>query len=137
MRCQWSFSSAPLALVIPLKKMGGLFGPPRPNTGSTLCKRFAVADCSPGFGANTISSAVQVPFTIGIAVLVFVLWIAPQSLLGFPARTDGFNPDLITVHPAAYWSTVFLRFLRLVVIVPLVEGFLEGVSPPLFHRRKL
>lgn len=59
--------------------------------------------------------------TLGVAVLVFVLWISPQAFLGFPARTDGFNPDVFAGQPGAYWATVLLRFLRLVVIVPLVE----------------
>lgn len=58
---------------------------------------------------------------IGVGVVVFVLWIAPQSLLGFPARTEGFNPDLLAGQPAAYGLTVIFRFLRLVVVVPLVE----------------
>jgi CAAX prenyl protease-like protein len=63
----------------------------------------------------------RVLFTLAIGVLVFVLWISPQAFLGFGARTDGFNPDTFAGQPAAYWSTVLLRFLRLVIIVPLVE----------------
>lgn len=39
----------------------------------------------------------------------------------FP-RTDGFNPVLITQNQAFwYWFIVVLRFLRLVIVVPLVE----------------
>jgi CAAX prenyl protease-like protein len=56
-----------------------------------------------------------------IAVLVFVLWISPQALLGFGARTDGFNPNTFAAQPTLYWATVAFRFLRLVVVVPLVE----------------
>jgi hypothetical protein len=63
----------------------------------------------------------RVLFTLAIGALVFVLWISPQAFLGFGARTDGFNPDTFAGQPAAYWSTVLLRFLRLVIIVPLVE----------------
>ncbi len=60
-------------------------------------------------------------FTIAIALLVFLLWIAPQQFLHFAPRLVGFNPELLAAQPALYWSTVTLRFLRLVVVVPLVE----------------
>ena len=60
-------------------------------------------------------------FAISIALLVFVLWIAPQQFFHFPARSVGFNPDTLAANPAAYWTTLILRFLRLVVVVPLVE----------------
>lgn len=59
--------------------------------------------------------------TIGIAILVTVLWISPQAFFGFAARTDGFNPDVFAGQAGAYWGTVVFRFLRLVIIVPLVE----------------
>jgi CAAX protease family protein len=58
---------------------------------------------------------------IAIAVLVFAVWISPQALLGFPPRTSGFNPDVFSAEPTLYWLTVTFRFLRLVVVVPLVE----------------
>ncbi|MDQ6623609.1 MAG: CAAX prenyl protease-related protein [Verrucomicrobiota bacterium] len=63
----------------------------------------------------------KVFFVIVIAFAVFVLWISPQALLGFAPRTQGFNPDLVAGNAAAYWSTIVLRFFRLVVVVPLVE----------------
>jgi CAAX prenyl protease-like protein len=63
----------------------------------------------------------QLPFTLAIAVAVFLLWIAPQQFLGFAPRLDGFNPDVFGPRGFPYWSTVTLRFLRLVVVVPLVE----------------
>ncbi|HJT81197.1 MAG TPA: CAAX prenyl protease-related protein [Chthoniobacterales bacterium] len=63
----------------------------------------------------------QVGVGIGVGLLVLVLWIAPQSFLGFPARTEGFNPDVFAGQPIPYWLTVIFRFLRLVVVVPLVE----------------
>ncbi|CAN5520011.1 CAAX prenyl protease-related protein [soil metagenome] len=59
--------------------------------------------------------------TIGVAIVVFVLWIAPQAFLGFAPRTDGFNPDVFANQSHLYRATVALRFLRLVVVVPLVE----------------
>ncbi len=60
-------------------------------------------------------------FALGIGLLVFVLWIAPQQFLGFPARVIGFNPEMLAAKPGLYWTTLVLRFLRLVVVVPLVE----------------
>jgi uncharacterized protein len=58
---------------------------------------------------------------ISIGLVVFAIWIAPQTWLGAAPRTIGFNPDLLAAQPALYWSTVVLRFLRLVVVVPLAE----------------
>jgi len=59
--------------------------------------------------------------TIAIGLLVFGLWVAPQAWLGFPPRLEGFNPETFANQPAAYWITVLLRFLRLVVVVPFLE----------------
>ncbi len=56
-----------------------------------------------------------------IGALVFVLWIAPQQWLGFAARRDGFNPETFAAGSPLYLVTVGLRFLRLVVVVPLLE----------------
>lgn len=58
---------------------------------------------------------------IAIAVVVFVVWIAPQLLFGVPARTDGFNPDVFSGSPFLYCVTIVFRFLRLVIVVPLIE----------------
>jgi len=63
----------------------------------------------------------SVAFGIGAGVFVFILWISPREFLGFPPRLVGFNPDIFATQPSLYWPTVALRFLRLVVIVPLVE----------------
>lgn len=60
-------------------------------------------------------------FTVSIALLVFLLWIAPQQFFAFPARLIGFNPDTLVGTPLAYWATLIVRFLRLAVVVPLVE----------------
>ena len=60
-------------------------------------------------------------FTLGIGLLVFFLWIAPQQFFGFPPREVGFNPDTFAGSPVSYWSTLLLRFVRLAVIVPFVE----------------
>ncbi len=60
-------------------------------------------------------------FTLAVAIAVFVLWISPQAFFGVAPRTEGFDPSTFAGQPAAYWSTVLLRFLRLVIVVPLVE----------------
>lgn len=61
---------------------------------------------------------------LGIGVLVFVIWIAPQQWLGFEARKDGFKPDFFTTigfPPLADQLSIIMRFIRLVIVVPLVE----------------
>ena len=60
-------------------------------------------------------------FAVVIGLIVFVIWIAPQQFFGFAPRTVGFDPELFGKGTAPYWATVILRFLRLVVVVPLVE----------------
>jgi len=60
-------------------------------------------------------------FALLIGVVVFAIWIAPQQFLGFPPRLTGFDPEVFATQPGWYWTTVILRFLRLVVVVPLVE----------------
>ena len=61
----------------------------------------------------------KIVFTVAIGLLVFVCWIAPQQFLGAAPRSDGFNPDLFA--GPAYSAAVLLRFVRLVLVVPLVE----------------
>jgi len=41
--------------------------------------------------------------------------------LGFAPRTEGYDPTIFDTHSAIYWEDVIMRFLRLVVVVPLVE----------------
>ena len=71
-------------------------------------------------------------FAILLAVLGIGVWVLPASLylegqpywcewLGVAKRDQGFDPYLFPAHSAAWWITVLLRFLRMVVIVPLVE----------------
>lgn len=59
-------------------------------------------------------------FTIAIGVAVFVIWISPQQFLGSTPRNAGFNPDIFANLPI-YFGTVVVRFVRLVIVVPLVE----------------
>jgi CAAX prenyl protease-like protein len=63
----------------------------------------------------------QPGYGLTIAILVFVVWIAPQAFLGFPARNAGFNPNIFANQSTLYGLTVILRFLRLVLVVPLME----------------
>ncbi len=58
---------------------------------------------------------------IAIALFVFLLWIAPQRFLHFQARREGFNLDVWVNNPLFYWSTLIFRFVRLVIVVPLLE----------------
>ena len=80
----------------------------------------------------------------------FVIWITPSlvgssggserlailEFLGFKSRPDGFDPTVVQESPIAFALTIALRFLRLVVCVPLVEeifwrGFLmRAVAAP-------
>lgn len=61
--------------------------------------------------------------TLGLlaGLVVLAVWVAPQWLLGADPRLEGFNPDTFADNPALWWSSLALRFLRLVVIVPLLE----------------
>src|ERR1700730_9130697 len=62
----------------------------------------------------------NVVFTLFIAVAVFGIWIAPQYFPISHPRPVGFDPTLLESNSATYWSTILFRFLRLVVVVPLV-----------------
>lgn len=63
----------------------------------------------------------KVWFAVVIGVVVFLVWIAPQQFLGFAPRLTGFDPERFSGQPATYWTVVLFRFLRLVIVVPLVE----------------
>lgn len=81
----------------------------------------------------------QITLTVAVALLVFALWIAPQEWLDVAPRLVGFNPETFAGQPA-YWTTVAVRFIRLAVVVPLVEeifwrGFLlRYLVNETFHR---
>jgi CAAX prenyl protease-like protein len=62
----------------------------------------------------------RVGFAAVIAVVVFVLWISPQSFFGAAPGASGFNPDLLRTA-SLYWLELIFRFARLVVVVPFVE----------------
>lgn len=67
-----------------------------------------------------------------LAVIGIAVWVVPASLyhegqpgwlewLGIAARDNGFDPNVFLNHSPAWWATVFLRFVRMVIIVPFVE----------------
>lgn len=60
-------------------------------------------------------------FVVGVGIIVFAIWVSPQVILGFAARTEGFNPNIFANQSPLYWPTIAFRFLRLVIVVPLVE----------------
>jgi CAAX prenyl protease-like protein len=60
-------------------------------------------------------------FGVAIGLLVFFLWISPQAFFGFAPRLIGFDPTIFADRKLLYWTTIFFRFLRLVLVVPLVE----------------
>lgn len=69
----------------------------------------------------------------GIAIwiapgILYELWMKPGATppdwwdwLGIVERREGFDPTLFVDQPLAYAATVAMRFLRMVLIVPLVE----------------
>ena len=68
-----------------------------------------------------LSAPRKVWFALATGLAVFAIWIAPQQFFGFAPRLTGFDPDVFSAHSTGYWTTVVFRFLRLVVVVPLVE----------------
>lgn len=63
----------------------------------------------------------RVGFTVAVAVLVWLIWISPQAFLGFPPRRDGFDPAFFGNSGWPFALNVGLRFVRLVIVVPLLE----------------
>lgn len=59
--------------------------------------------------------------TIGIGVLALVIWIAPQLWFRAAPRLEGFNPEFFGATGWPYALNVGVRFVRLVVVVPLLE----------------
>jgi len=110
------------ALVAPLKKIGGAPWLDAPEYWLYPLQTFVCAALLLWFRRDyDLRRPAGLLFALAIGLLVFVLWISPQQFFGLAPRTEGFNPDLFAAQPGAYWATVALRFLRLVIIVPLVE----------------
>jgi hypothetical protein len=56
-----------------------------------------------------------------IGILAFAVWVSPQVLFHVAPRTNGFDPRAFAPLPGIYWSELILRFIRLIVIVPILE----------------
>ena len=111
-----------LALAAGLKKLGGGFWLENPEYWIYPLQTFACGALLIRYrGEYELRGVRRVLFTLALAVIVFLLWISPQALLGFAPRTTGFNPDAFATQPLAYWITVLLRFVRLVIVVPIIE----------------
>jgi CAAX prenyl protease-like protein len=68
----------------------------------------------------------RVAFTVIIGIVAFVLWVSPLAYIVehfFPkaARVPGFDPAFFGAEGWPYFLNVGCRFVRLVIIVPLVE----------------
>ena len=111
-----------LALAGGLRKIGGAFWLDSPEYWLYPVQTFVCAGLLFWYRREYEFNGVRQPLiALGIGIVVCVLWVSPQAFFGFAPRTEGFNPTVFAEQPVAYWSTVALRFLRLVVIVPLVE----------------
>ncbi len=60
-------------------------------------------------------------FTVAVGIAVLLIWLAPQLWFGVAPRLKGFDPTFFGDSGLAYWTTVILRFVRLAVVVPLLE----------------
>ncbi|HSH39039.1 MAG TPA: CAAX prenyl protease-related protein [Chthoniobacterales bacterium] len=113
---------AALAVVAGLKKIGGSFWLDAPEYWVYPLQTLICAIILFWFWREYDFHGMRQPLFAGaIAIAVFVLWISPQAFFGAGSRTEGFNPEGFTAQPRGYWSTVILRFVRLVIVVPLVE----------------
>lgn len=113
---------AALVLISLLKRVGGAFWLERPEYWLYPLQTLACAALLYWYwGEYGLQKPRGLFVTFTIAVIVFVLWISPQAVFGFPARTEGYNPYALTVSPPLWWALLAFRFLRLVIVVPLVE----------------
>ncbi len=69
----------------------------------------------------TLRPPARAGFATLIGAIALIIWIAPQQWLGAPARLDGFHPEFFATDGWPYWLNVTLRFVRLVIVVPLLE----------------
>lgn len=58
---------------------------------------------------------------LAAGLLALAIWISPQAVLGFPARTEGFNPEIFPRESFLYVLTVAARLARLAIVVPIME----------------
>jgi CAAX prenyl protease-like protein len=70
--------------------------------------------------AYDFSGTTTLKLLVGLAagLLVFGIWVAPQELFHRAVRTEGFDPSIV---PGLMPWMLAARFMRLVIVVPLVE----------------
>jgi uncharacterized protein len=111
-----------LALVSVLRKVGGAIWLDSPKYWIYPAQTIFCGALVIGFWREyQFRAARRIVFAAVVALLVFAVWIALRELLGFAPRLVGFNPEIFSGQPATYWAMVAVRFVRLVVVVPLVE----------------
>jgi len=69
----------------------------------------------------SLKAPVKLVYTLSIAVIVLLIWISPQEVFGYPRRLNGFDPTCFEGNPLIYSASLGLRFVRLVIVAPLVE----------------
>jgi CAAX prenyl protease-like protein len=71
-------------------------------------------------GAYDFSGTTTLKLLVGLAVGLMIcgIWVAPQELFHRAARTEGFDPGIV---PGLMPWMLAARFMRLVIVVPLVE----------------
>lgn len=81
-------------------------------------------------GFYSLKPPQKLGLTCFIAVFVLILWISPQLIAWgfpktaswFPSRMEGFDPHQYEAQsPLLYYTMLVFRFVRLVVVVPLME----------------
>jgi CAAX prenyl protease-like protein len=60
-------------------------------------------------------------FTTLVGLVVLLIWISPQEVFSSTPRLEGFNPAVFEKNPTLFWASLSLRFIRLVVVVPIIE----------------
>lgn len=111
-----------LALVAGLKAIGGSFWLDAPEYWLYPLQTLVCAALLYWYWREYEFNGIRQPLVAAaVGILVLLIWISPQGFLGFAPRTEGFTPAIFADQPAAYWATVLFRFLRLAVVVPLVE----------------
>jgi uncharacterized protein len=66
-------------------------------------------------------SASATAFSLLVGVVTLLVWIAPQAFFGAAPRWDGFNPIIFRGNATLYYFTLTFRFVRLAVLIPLIE----------------
>ncbi len=66
-------------------------------------------------------SASGIAFSLLVAIVTLLVWIAPQEFFSAAPRLDGFNALVFRGNPAMHYTSLVFRFMRLVVVIPFIE----------------